>query len=134
MVGCDEPYIGDESIRRPPSAKKARTTSTLAARAASSVPTLKVIQLPSPITGSISPLDGMRRSASALADATDAAGAARAVAGQGSAVAATTAAARPRKLRRAVYVVKWRWLCMQRVRAARPCFSSAGTSAGLRHW
>ena len=61
MVGCDEPYIGDESIIRPPAAKKARTTSTQASRAAASLPTLKVIQLPRPTTGSASPLEGMRR-------------------------------------------------------------------------
>jgi hypothetical protein len=56
MVGCEEPYMGELSIRRPPSAKKARTTSAQASRAAGSLPTLKVIQLPSPTTGSASPL------------------------------------------------------------------------------
>jgi hypothetical protein len=33
MTGCDEPYIGDESISRPPPAKKARMTSVQASRA-----------------------------------------------------------------------------------------------------
>ena len=56
---CDEPYIGDESIMRPPSAKKARITSAQASRAARSLPTLKVIQLPRPTTGSASPVAGI---------------------------------------------------------------------------
>ena len=76
MIACDEPYIGDESIMRPPSAKKARTTSVQASRAARSSPTLKVIQLPRPTTGNASPLAGIVRVAIAGP------GAARAVAGQ----------------------------------------------------
>jgi hypothetical protein len=65
MTDCDEPYIGDESIMRPPAAKKARITSAQASRAARSLPTLKVIQLPSPTSGTCSPLDGMARVATA---------------------------------------------------------------------
>ena len=58
---CDDPYIGDELIMRPPSSKKARMTSAQASRATGSSPTLKVIQLPSPTTGMASPLDGIGR-------------------------------------------------------------------------
>lgn len=61
MTSCDEPYMGELSIRRPPAWKKARITSALASRAARSLPTLKVIQLPRPTRGNASPLDGMTR-------------------------------------------------------------------------
>jgi hypothetical protein len=61
ITGCDEPYIGEESIMRPPAAKNARITSAHDARAAGSLPTLKVIQLPSPTSGRASPLDGIGR-------------------------------------------------------------------------
>ena len=46
---------------RPPAAKKSRMTSAQAARAVRSFPTLKVIQLPRPTTGSASPVDGIGR-------------------------------------------------------------------------
>ena len=69
MTACDEPYIGDESISRPPAAKKARITSVQASRAAGSLPTLKVIQLPRPTRGRISPLDGIALPAGAGAAA-----------------------------------------------------------------
>ena len=59
MTACDDPYMGEESIRRPPASKKARITSAQASRAAGSSPTLKVIQLPSPTMGTASPLDGI---------------------------------------------------------------------------
>src|SRR6266516_5506817 len=55
----DEPYMGEESIRRPPESKKARITCAQASRAIVSLPTLKVIQLPSPIAGSPSPVEGI---------------------------------------------------------------------------
>ena len=55
----DEPYMGEESIRRPPESKKARITCAQASRAIGSLPTLKVIQLPSPTTGSSSPVEGI---------------------------------------------------------------------------
>src|SRR5688572_5738727 len=61
MTACDDPYIGDESIIRPPASKKARMTLVQLSRAAASSPTLKVIQLPRPTTGIASLLDGMRR-------------------------------------------------------------------------
>ena len=46
---------------RPPAAKNARITSAHDARATGSLPTLKVIQLPSPTSGIASPVDGMGR-------------------------------------------------------------------------
>jgi hypothetical protein len=61
MTSCDDPYIGDESIMRPPASKKARMTLVQLFRAATSSPTLNVIQLPRPTTGIASLLDGMRR-------------------------------------------------------------------------
>ena len=61
MVSCEEPYIGEELIMRPPPAKKARITSAQASRASGSLPTLKVRQLPSPTSGSRSPDDGIGR-------------------------------------------------------------------------
>ena len=44
---------------RPPAPKKARMTSAQASRATGSSPTLNVIQLPSPMSGKASPLDGI---------------------------------------------------------------------------
>src|SRR5262245_4272404 len=61
MTSCEEPYIGDESIIRPPASTQLRITSAQASRATGSSPTLKVIQLPRPMTGSDSPLDGIGR-------------------------------------------------------------------------
>src|SRR5215475_11932280 len=55
----DEPYMGEESIRRPPESKKAPITCAQASRAIGSLPTLKVIQLPSPTAGSSSPVEGI---------------------------------------------------------------------------
>lgn len=60
-TSCDEPYIGEESIRRPPPSRNARRTSVRALRAATSSPTLNVIQLPSPTSGSFSPLERIGR-------------------------------------------------------------------------
>jgi hypothetical protein len=59
MTGCDDPYIGDESTSRPPAAKKARITSADSCRPRGSLPTLNVIQVPRPTTGTCSPDDGM---------------------------------------------------------------------------
>ena len=59
MTAWDEPYIGDESMRRPPSWKKACMTAAHSPRSSGSSPTLKVIQLPRPTTGIFSPLDGI---------------------------------------------------------------------------
>src|SRR5688572_19693716 len=53
--------MGEVSIRRPPSRKKARITSVQEFRAATSSPTLKVIELPSPTSGIRSPVDGIAR-------------------------------------------------------------------------
>src|SRR5215471_10093652 len=61
MVSCDEPYIGDESITRPPASTKLRMTSAQASRATGSSPTLNVIQLPRPTAGSASPVEGIGR-------------------------------------------------------------------------
>src|SRR5215831_789484 len=55
----DEPYIGEESIRRPPESKNARITCAQASRATGSLPTLKVNQLQSPTAGSSSPVEGI---------------------------------------------------------------------------
>ncbi|SIT53793.1 hypothetical protein BQ8794_130277 [Mesorhizobium prunaredense] len=46
---------------RPPAAKKAAITSAHSSRSTGSSPTLKVIQVPSPTAGSISPEDGTAR-------------------------------------------------------------------------
>src|SRR5205823_2598742 len=94
MTSCDEPYIGDESIRRPPAAKKARITSAHCARAAASRPTLKVIQLPRPTAGTRSPLEGIKRSRSA--------GTALGCASTGHARAAPHAASRRKHCRRSI--------------------------------
>src|SRR5262245_40955947 len=51
--------MGEESIRRPPESKKAPITCAQASRAIGSLPTLKVIQLPSPTAGSSSPVEGI---------------------------------------------------------------------------
>ncbi len=59
MTSCEDPYIGEESISRPPAPKKLRITSAQESRATGSLPTLKVIQLPSPMTGIVSPLEGI---------------------------------------------------------------------------
>src|SRR5215207_5875864 len=56
---CDDPYIGEESIKRPPLAKKLCMTSAREARASASSPTLKVIQVPRPTRGRASPDDGI---------------------------------------------------------------------------
>src|SRR5215471_12202950 len=61
MVSCDEPYIGDESIIRPPASTKLRMTAAHASRAAGSSPTLNVIQLPRPTAGIASPVEGIGR-------------------------------------------------------------------------
>src|SRR3546814_1993547 len=61
MPAAEEPYIGEQSIPRPPRSKKVRSTSARASRKRRSSPTLKVIQEPMPITGTASPLDGMAR-------------------------------------------------------------------------
>src|SRR5262249_24054727 len=51
--------MGEESIRRPPESKKAPITCENASRAIGSLPTLKVIQPPSPTAGSSSPVEGI---------------------------------------------------------------------------
>src|SRR6185436_2460523 len=61
MTSCDDPYIGEESIIRPPAATKLRITSAHALRATGSLPTLNVIQLPRPTTGTGSPDEGIGR-------------------------------------------------------------------------
>ncbi len=61
MTSCEEPYMGEESIILPPSAKNVRMTSAQASRAATSSPTLKVIQLPRPTSGRCAPLEGIAR-------------------------------------------------------------------------
>src|SRR5688572_13239539 len=61
ITSCEEPYMGDVSISRPPSRKNARITSAHELRAATSSPTLNVIELPSPTSGSRSPVDGTAR-------------------------------------------------------------------------
>src|SRR5262245_42011812 len=61
MTSCDEPYIGDESIIAPPASRQLRTTSAQASLATGSSPTLNVIQLPRPMAGTCSPVDGIGR-------------------------------------------------------------------------
>src|SRR5262245_24362649 len=61
MTSCEDPYIGDESMSRPPSAKKTLMTSAQTSLAAGSLPTLNVIELPRPTSGRASPLEGMAR-------------------------------------------------------------------------
>ena len=51
---CD-PYIGEESIMRPPASKNAAITAAHSSSSSGSSPTLNVIQLPSPMTGKASP-------------------------------------------------------------------------------
>src|SRR5215203_4758120 len=59
MVGCEEPYMGELSIIRPPASKKAAMTAVHSSFSLGSLPTLNVIQLPRPTTGSGSPVDGI---------------------------------------------------------------------------
>src|SRR5215510_7487907 len=59
MVGWEEAYIGEQSIIRPPAAKNAAMTAAHSSLSLASLPTLKVIQLPSPTAGSLSPVDGI---------------------------------------------------------------------------
>lgn len=59
MTSWDEPYMGEESIMRPPASKNRRITDAQASRAIGSLPTLNVIQLPSPTRGTLSPLEGI---------------------------------------------------------------------------
>jgi hypothetical protein len=61
MTSCEEPYIGEESMARPPSWKKAPITCAQESRAGPSSPTLNVIQLPSPTSGNASPLERIGR-------------------------------------------------------------------------
>src|SRR5262245_15854080 len=56
------PYIGDESITRPPRATKRSSTLLRGARSAAESPTSKVRHVPRPTAGIASPLRGMRRS------------------------------------------------------------------------
>src|SRR5258707_5290679 len=53
--------MGEESIIAPPRSKNMRSTGTSAAAAAVSGGTLKVIQLPTPIADSVSPVAGIAR-------------------------------------------------------------------------
>src|ERR1051326_2183246 len=55
------PYIGDESIMRPPASTNSRNTSLSGARAAALSPKSKACQVPSPMTGIASPVDGIGR-------------------------------------------------------------------------
>jgi len=59
MAACDEPYMGEESINLPPALKKWPMTSAILSRASGSSPTLKVRELPNPITGIRSLLEGI---------------------------------------------------------------------------
>src|SRR5262249_2127219 len=79
-------------MSRPPAAKKLRITSAHEARATSSSPTLKVIQLPSPTAGNFSPVDGIGRVTTASVCATPVHGL--------KAAAALAAASEPSTLRR----------------------------------
>src|SRR5438552_89243 len=52
------PYIGDESITRPPSSTNRRKTSRRGSRSAVVAPTSNVCHVPRPTAGIVSPLDG----------------------------------------------------------------------------
>ncbi len=56
----DCPYIGDESIIRPPRVENDLRTSRSGARSGSPAPTSKVCQVPMPMTGRDSPVAGIR--------------------------------------------------------------------------
>jgi hypothetical protein len=55
--------MGEESIMRPPASKKAAMTPAHSSLSAGSLPTLKVIQVPSPTIGISSRVEGMGRRA-----------------------------------------------------------------------
>ena len=55
------PYIGEVSIMRPPASASIRSTARSFWRAGSPGPTSNTCQVPSPITGIASPLDGIAR-------------------------------------------------------------------------
>ncbi len=61
ITASDEPYIGEESTMPPPRAKNSASTFARASRNARSSPTLNVIQVPRPMAGICSPVDGMAR-------------------------------------------------------------------------
>ena len=60
-TSSDRPYIGEESTSRPPNPANAASTSSSGARSASAAPTSNVCHVPSPITGTASPDDGIAR-------------------------------------------------------------------------
>src|SRR5690606_27844124 len=63
---CSErPYIGEESTTEPPASTSRPSTSPSSARSAAFGPTSKVCHVPTPTTGSRSPLDGIGRVSSA---------------------------------------------------------------------
>ena len=92
MTVSEYPYMGEESIIAPPRSKKPRNTGTSDAAAAVSGGTLNVIQLPTPIEGSASPVPGMGRMIAARPCA-------RASSDQNGAVAAAATAASMRRRR-----------------------------------
>ena len=61
MTACEEPYIGDESIMRPPASKKARITSAQASRATAVVADVEGDPAAEPTSGTASPVDGIGR-------------------------------------------------------------------------
>src|SRR5262249_41440989 len=60
-TSSDCPYMGDESMRRPPSSTNAPSTSSSGVRSAEVDPTSKVCQVPRPTTGIVSPVEGTGR-------------------------------------------------------------------------
>jgi hypothetical protein len=62
ITASELPYIGDESTMRPPAATCSRRMSPRTRRSGeSAAPTSNVSQVPSPMTGIASPVDGIGR-------------------------------------------------------------------------
>src|SRR4051794_8573792 len=61
VTSSARPYIGEESIIRPPGSVSCFNTARNGCRARSSAPASKTCQVPSPITGMASPEDGIGR-------------------------------------------------------------------------
>src|SRR5215213_4310887 len=61
VAASARPYIGEVSIMRPPASASTRSTAASFSRAGSPGPISNTCQVPSPITGIASPLDGIGR-------------------------------------------------------------------------
>ncbi len=61
ITSCEDEYMGEESIMPPPRSKKACITRNTFSRLLRTAPASKVSQLPRPITGISTPVDGTTR-------------------------------------------------------------------------